>query len=54
MKALWDVNTTNADAQAVWENNGIELVGAWPVGRLVMGAKEECATSTTSARSAGA
>lgn len=41
MKALWDVNTSNADAQAVWDNNGIELVGAWPVGRLVMGSKDE-------------
>ncbi len=41
MKALYQLNTENADALAVWEKNGLELVGAWPVGRAIMGTPEK-------------
>lgn len=41
MTALYQMNTENEDALAVWEKNGLELVGAWPVGRLILGTPAE-------------
>ena len=41
MQALYELYMENEDAQAVWEQNGLELVGAWPVGRLIMGSHNE-------------
>lgn len=41
MSALYQLNMESADAQAVWEKNGLELVGAWPVGRMIMGSKTQ-------------
>ncbi|MDO5494404.1 MAG: TRAP transporter substrate-binding protein DctP [bacterium] len=41
MQALYEMYMENEDAQAVWEGNDLEFVGAWPVGRLIMGSHEE-------------
>lgn len=40
-QALYEMYMENEDAQALWERNGLEFVGAWPVGRLIMGSHEE-------------
>lgn len=41
MEALYKMNTENADAQALWDENGLHFIGAWPVGRLIIGTAEE-------------
>lgn len=41
MQTLYKVNTENADAAALWEKNGIELIGAWSAGKAIIGANSE-------------
>ncbi|HHU40335.1 MAG TPA: TRAP transporter substrate-binding protein DctP [Propionibacterium sp.] len=39
MSAFYEVNTTHTGAKAVWEKNGLHLVGHWSPGRMNIGTK---------------
>ncbi len=40
MQSLYKVNMENESARAQWENAGIELIGGWGPGKLILGTNE--------------